>query len=313
MPKPEKKRRRFPWLNILLFIVLISLAGFASYRAAIGDRQSAQATQVSQQLQEQYDLALQDMDAGLYESAIQRFEFILQKNSGFPGVTEKLTEALLKSSITPTPTATSVPPTPDLRGADALFKRAQLRMNQQDWNTVILTLDQLRKKQPAYRTVEVDGMYYVALRNYGVDKIGKEGDLEGGIYYLSLAERFGPLDGYADGMRSGARLYITGASFWQVDWPQAVNYFSQVATGWPSMWDAASNMTAAERYRIALSSYGDLLYDDDQACKAYEQYQIALTYGPLDEDSAKKAKRAYEICFPPTEFPTEEPIETPSE
>ncbi len=49
-------------------------------------------------------------------------------------------------------------------------------------------------------------MYYFALRNYGHDLITKQGNLEGGIYYLTLAERFGPLDNTAIGLREGARM-----------------------------------------------------------------------------------------------------------
>lgn len=301
--KSQKPGRRFPWLNIVIFIVLIALSVFGSYSAALGDRQNAQATQVSKQLQEQYTLALQDMEAGRYEAAIQRFEFILQKDPGFPGVTEKLTQAIISSSITPVPTATPIPPTPDVSGADAMFNRARELMAAQDWYNTILVLDQLRKEDAAYRTAEVDGMYYVALRNYGIDKISKQGDLEGGIYYMTLAERFGPLDSYADGLRTGARMYTTGASFWEVDWPQAVKYFAQVAGGWPSMWDASSNMTASDRYRIALMRYGDLLYEDEP-CTAYEQYTIAMNYGQLDDIAAKNSNRAYQACYPPTEIPT---------
>ena len=52
----------------------------------------------------------------------------------------------------------------------------------------------MRKYDPNYNTSLVDGMYYFALRNYGYDLITKQGNLEGGIYQLTLAERFGPLD-----------------------------------------------------------------------------------------------------------------------
>ena len=57
----------------------------------------------------------------------------------------------------------------------------------------MVVLDTLRRKDPAFHTVEVDGMYYFALRNLGVDLI-QAGNLEGGIYELTLAERFAPLE-----------------------------------------------------------------------------------------------------------------------
>jgi hypothetical protein len=149
-------------------------------------------------------------------------------------------------------------------------------------------------------------MYYFTLRNNGFDLITKQGNLEGGIYNLTLAERFGPLDNTAIGLREGARMYITGASFWELDWKQAVDYFSQVGTGWPSLWDGT--MTAAQRYYIASMRYGDVLFDRQEYCAAYEQYSHAMTIGNLDKTSAKNYNDAFNQCFPAT--PTLEVIAT---
>jgi len=44
-------------------------------------------------------------------------------------------------------------------------------------------------------------MLFISLRQRGVDKIWKEGDLEGGIYDLALAARFAPLDVQASSSR----------------------------------------------------------------------------------------------------------------
>ena len=93
-------------------------------------------------------------------------------------------------------------------------------------------------------------MLYVALRNRGVEKISKQADLEGGIYDLALAERFGPLDLDARGWREWSQWYIRGASFWEVDWAKSISYFSQVAPIAPNLRDA-SGWTASDRYRIA--------------------------------------------------------------
>jgi hypothetical protein len=138
-------------------------------------------------------------------------------------------------------------------------------------------------------------MYYFALRNYGSDLI-KQGNLEGGIYQLTLAERFGPLDNTANGMRESARMYILAASFWELDWKNAVLYFQQVYAGWPSLWDGT--MTASERYRIATMRYGDELFADSQYCAATEQYQISQSLGNLDAESYKRANQAYQKCNP---------------
>jgi len=180
-------------------------------------------------------------------------------------------------------------------------------------------LDTIRKLDPTYKTAQVDGMYYFALRNNGFDLITKEGNLEGGIYYLTLAERFGPLDNTANGLREGARAYITGASFWELDWKQAVDIFSQVGLGWPSLWDGT--MTASQRYYNASMRYGDELFLKNDFCGAYEQYVNAMSMGNLDSVSAKNYNDADIGCHPPTAtlevtptetgvLPTEPPVAT---
>ena len=83
-------------------------------------------------------------------------------------------------------------------------------------------MDSLRKKDPAYKAIALDGMYYVSLRNRGILKIGGDGNLEGGMYDLARAEVFGPLDREADAWRSWARLYVSGARFWDINWPQVI-------------------------------------------------------------------------------------------
>jgi len=316
--KPAKPRRRFPWISILGFLVLIALGLFGGYQSGLMIRQDAQATLVAQQLGEQFQLGLQDLEAGRYEDARQRFDYIIQNDPNYPGAAEKLAQAILMLSIptaTPTPTLT---PTPDYSGAESIYNRARELMSVQDWAGVIGALDQLRKEDPNFHTAEVDGMYYISLRNRGVDLIAKEGNLEGGIYQLTLAERFAQLDGFANGLRDGARLYITGASFWEIDWSQAVQYFSMLASAWPNMWDSASGMTAAERFRTASIEYGDQLYDKEQYCDAYTQY--ANWTSALDEESARRANDAYYACYPPTEEPEptevatgEAPTEVPTE
>jgi len=146
-------------------------------------------------------------------------------------------------------------------------------------------------------------MYYFALRNYGYDLITKQGNLEGGIYQLTLAERFGQLDRDANGIREGARVYIVGASFWQLDWKQALFYFDQ-ARNWGNLWDGT--MTSSERYKIASMRYGDELFAKGNLCgggEALAQYQNAQTIGPLDKIAQNNYDSAVITCTPATETP----------
>jgi hypothetical protein len=181
---------------------------------------------------------------------------------------------------------------------------------------MLSSLDSLRKADPNYKTAEVDGMYYTALRNRGMDEImgnrayAQTTNLEGGIYDLTLAERFGPLDGLSDGMRTWARYYMVGASFWQLDWSQAVNYFGQVYQYAPNLRDS-SNYTAGQRYHDALLQYGDQQAAASRLkdrCLALNSWATAAKISPLDDVYASKFYQLNLLCNPPTSTPTTAPV-----
>ena len=307
--KPIKKAPRWRSLliNILGVIILLFLAGFGAYSLGIKDRRDAASQIITSQLAEQFQYALVDEQFGRYDTAKQRLEFIIQNSPSFPGVQNELAKVYVQMAIptaTPTPAPTA---TPDLRGEQSMFATAQQLIAAGDWPNALTELDQLRKQDRNYNTSQVDGMYYFALRNYGVNLIQKQFNLEGGIYELTLAERFAPLDRDANGLREGARAYIQAASFFGIDWHQSVAYWSQVASGWPSLYDGT--MTAAQRYQISLMRYGDQLVKQEQFCDAYQQYQTAQSIGNLDAAAAKGANQAFQQCYPPTEAP---PTEAPT-
>jgi len=298
--KPSRWRANL--LTALGVIALLALSVFGGARLAIGDRQAAQQSLVNKQLSEQFEYALVDLQFGRYEAAKQRLEFIIQNKPNYPGAQQKLTEVLVALSV---PTATSTPlptPTPNPTGAEGTFTHAQQLIAAKDWANALVAIDEIRKADPSYRTGQVDGMYYFVLRNLGFDEITKQGNLEGGIYELTLAERFGPLDNSANGLREGARAYITAASFWEINWEQAVAYLSQVAGGWPSLWDGT--MTASQRYHIALMRYGDELHLQGKYCQAVTQYQAAAAIAELDPEAAKGYNQSFQQCYPPTGTPT---------
>ena len=233
------------WGILVLFFVLLEIitGGFIGYRAGRREIISRQILADVQYLQEQYLLGLQDYEGKNFELARQRFEYILSREPDFPGVSDKLVEILqiLYATATPTPLPPTVTPTPtqDLRPVEEIYSLAQNYYDSGDWNNLIETIINLRRENPSYRVVEVDGMLFRALRNRGVQKIQAENNLEGGIYDLALTERFGPLDAEANNWRNLARLYMIGSAFWEVFPEQAVYYFSQVASAAPYLRDAS--------------------------------------------------------------------------
>jgi len=302
--KPVKKKS-LRWLSILIgilgFILLIGAGGYGGYNAGIEDRKTAQNSIVEQQVMEQFQYALVDIEFKRYDAAMQRLQYIISKDPTFPGAQEKLTEVLVLSSVpTPLPTIT-LTSTPDFSGAESAYQRAQQLIQAQDWSNALSAIDIIRKLDPTYKTAQVDGMYYFALRNRGHALITQEGNLEGGIYFLTLAERFGPLDNTAVQLREGARLYIVGASFWELDWKQAYDYFSQVGNGWPTMWDGT--MTGSQRLQYAAMRYGDDLFENQDFCGAYDLYQTAGGLGNLDNVASSNSSKAYQQCYPPTAIP----------
>jgi Tfp pilus assembly protein PilF len=295
--RPSKKK--FPaWITIVVLLALIAVGILGGYGSGMGRRYSAQNTQVTGQLQEQYQLGMEALDAGKYEIARQHFEYILQHNPDYPGVQKAYTDLLLRMMITPTLTPTLTPtitPTPDLRSVDQIYNNVVALLSApaddlcaRDWNDILSRLDSLRKADINYHSAEVDGMYYISLRSRGVCKIYPQTyepnaycadlniNLNGGIYDLTLAERFGPLDSNADTLRTWARMYIAGASFWDQDWEQVKSYFTQVMSALPNLSDS-SCISATERWRQASINYAQLLMAKGDFCGANQQFEDAFT------------------------------------
>jgi tetratricopeptide (TPR) repeat protein len=323
-PGRQQPKRRPLWasrrariiIGALLFLLalgVIVLGGaLAGYQSGMRSRLGQQTQTAGLTLQEQFDLGVKDLQEGRYEVARQRFEYIITQDPAYPGVTEKLAEAMAVLYATATPTAlpATITPTPtrDLRPVQEMFQQAVSLVANQQWTQAIDTLNAVRKADPAYQVARVDGLMFLSLRQRGVDKIWKEGSLEGGIYDLALAARFGPLDVQANSARELARLYIIGSSFWEVHPEQAVFYFSQVAAAAPGLRDS-SGITASERYFGALIQYGDLLAKQKDWCGAQAQYELALAIR-ADATLQEKLNNAIQGCTPTS--PTPELSGTPT-
>ncbi|MFZ3070204.1 MAG: hypothetical protein WA110_03670 [Anaerolineaceae bacterium] len=337
-----KKKRRTPWIwiGVLFLIVMLVLGGWIGYNRGIHRRLALEKTTIVEQASVQYELAYQDISTGNYENARQRIEYVIQIYPEFPGAAELLRTILLNIEqptpiptlamvFTPTPGMTS---TPDLRNAEETFSTIQQQVTSQQWDLAIENIMAIRQSNYEYRTVDVDGLYFIALRNRGIQRISS-GQLEQGLYDLATAEQIGPLDGEADGERSWAELYLTGASYWDVNWQQAIDIFYQVQAAYPYMMDS-SGMTAVERYRVALYSFGDQFAAAGDYCTAYDYYvrSLAVVSDPVVQATATfyeetcqnmketpvgpiettPAPPITETPQPPEETPTAPPEESPT-
>jgi polyisoprenyl-teichoic acid--peptidoglycan teichoic acid transferase len=302
------------WVLLIVFFLgfVTTVGGLSGYFTGQAQRQLNGVVSDSQTVEQQFLLGIKDQEEGRLEIARQRYEWVLNQDTDFPGAVQRLSEvlAILNATATPTqlpPTITPTP-TPDLRPIQDLFTSGQAYFNTQEWTKAIDTLINLRQKDPMYQVVESDRMLFLSLRNRGINKVFQQGDLNGGMYDLVLAERFSPLDTDARSAREWARLYLIGSSFWDVYPEQAVYFFSQVASAIPSLRDS-SGWTARERLRGALIQWGDQLMSSEEWCAAQSKFEQAAELG-LDSALQASLERSIKECTPPTDTPTHTPTLT---
>ena len=252
----------------------------------------------------QNELGIRDLEAGRCNFARQRFEDVAKRDAEYPGLVDHLSQAYIclnaTGAPTPIPTA-SLTPTPDGRGAEELFAEAQSLLAEQNWDQLLEILDSLRKNAPDHQPIKVDGLYFLALRSRGEQRILVEGQLEGGIFDMTRAEQFGPLDVQGDAYRLWASLYISGTSFWDVDWGQAVFYFEQIVPLVPNMWDGSyfaidRLATAKVNYSDELILLGDFYLSVRGWCAANDAYHSANSYHSLPILIAPTAEYAAFRC-----------------
>ncbi len=297
-------RRRWIWY-VLLYILVVVVVGGIAFLQGTSAQQAHERDQITQFLQEQFELGIEDLNTGQYELAKQRFEAIARYDPSFPGIQEILIEiyvVLNVPTITPTFEPTS---TPDPSPPEELFAHAQAALAEGDWTTVINKLLALRSKDPTYRSVEADGMMYIALRNRGMELIA-QGLMEEGLYDLSLAERFGPLDREAGYRRTLAQQYLLANSFFGLNWEQAANLFEALCA-------QGATIDSCYKFGEAAWYFGDQLMSASDPCSAMEQYDRSLSSWEWDV-RFPTATEAANICAtalaPPPASAT--PSETPT-
>ena len=306
----KKKQSMVGWvlLGILLMLGVVILGGVVGYNSAISARQAEYNRKAKMAAAEQYTLALSDIEQGQYANAKTRLDYVIGIDQNYPGAQEVYQEVimLLYPTASPTPMMTSTPAptaTPDTRGEEEMFQSIQQAMYNQQWESALDQMDALRDKSLEYRGLEVDGMYYIALRNYGIQLINS-GYLESGIYKITLAESFGPIDSNASSQRDAARSYLAGAGFWEINWSKALEYYANAAAVSPNMMDQATRLTANQRYGEASFEVGNEYVEAEDYCGALPYYAQGLQV-VVDENVAMTATAVYNLCYPPE--PTADP------
>jgi tetratricopeptide (TPR) repeat protein len=287
-PRPVSAPR--PWRVVLVGIFLLLLFALSGagmgYASGIQQRLAQETQQKLVTAATHFNYGVQAMLQSNYEVARLQFEYVLQIDQNFPGLQEKYTQTMIEIAKNSQPTPTMIPtPTADMRGVETMFTQAQQLVNAKQGTAALVVLDTLRNQDIRYRTLEVDALYYMALRFSGIEKIAVQADQEGGLYDLTLASHFAPLDHEALNYATWARNYITAISFWNVNWERVVYYLNQVYSASPGLQDSKGN-SVRSRTIEALWRYGDVLMNKNDFCEAAEYYQYSLNIMQQDKVAA---------------------------
>ena len=318
---PKVKKHAGWWISGAIIFVFLALAlgVWSGYTRGVNRRLNAQKDNVLIDAAQQLTLAYDDLDKNQLETAKERIEYILKIYPDFPGAQDMLVKIQMKMGLpTQAPPTQVLPPaktaigptsTPDLRGADELFNTTKSLISQQNWAEALVNIMSLREKYYDYKTAAVDGYYYLALRNDGLSKI-YSGKLEQGIWELNEAAQIGALDNQAAGAITLANMYVTGASYWDNNWPEAIRIFDELRQTYPNLTDA-TGMSTTERYRIALYKQGALFAAQNDFCSALNYYQQSLAVAP-DQQISAQATIADAECNKPAPTAIESPTITPT-
>ena len=301
------------WLLFLPFLLLVLAVGaYTGYQGGLRDRQREIEAQLANELFDQFRLGVEDLTAGRYDLAKQRAEYILSvdpNHEGAIGLLDLALQALNQPTVTPTSVASPTPvtptPTPDLSTLETTLQSARASMDIEQWDTALELLLELRAREPTYRPGEVNELMFTALRNRGLQKILR-GELEQGIYDLTLAERFKPLDSQALSWRRSAEFYLFANSFVGLDWAQAYQAFIQLCGA--AIWDSCY------KYAVSAQGYGDDLILQDDPCGAmipYEQSLLTFSNRILEPTATQAAVLCMTATFEPSPTPTGTVTPTP--
>ncbi len=260
----------------------------------------ARATQTTMaDLSVQFELGIQDLQAGRTDLAVQRFRWILERDPTYPGIAEQLAAAeqlVLPIGGTSTPTLAPASSDQDL---ETLFAEAQRYHVSGQWENAITRLEEIQGRDPRFREAEVKELLFSSLQSLGLIYI-RGNRIEEGILLLEQAAQIRPLDDAAQGEVYLGTLYLTGQSYWGLDWRIVIQNFEAITEVAPNYRDVPARLPEAYTF------YGDQLFAQGAGCDAEQAYLSALEL-KADEEVTRKAEAAHELCLNPALAITETP------
>ena len=264
---PSRWQRIRPILLwVLVFICLLALSvGGAAYGGLYRGERDREQKRLD--LAEQhYQTGLKRLDAGEYELAIAEFEYVLELNPDHLTASQGISESQARIAAIPTPTAE----TEEYEiVVDDLYQAAVAHYEEEDWESAVAVLTQLRVLDPTYAAENAEEMLFTSLYSAGMAFL-EEDRFEEGVFYLDQAVALRPLDEEALTQRSLAIRYMTALGYWGADWEQCIERFERLYAVAPNYKDVFSRL-----YRAHVT-YADIWYDEGEMCPAEVQYAQAI-------------------------------------
>lgn len=294
------------WAALMIFgflLLVVSVSVFGGYFAGQQKHASLAATETGAQVASQYSLGLDDLKAGRYLIAAERFRYVLTLVPDYPGAAEKLAEAESRLK------ATTAPTVDPLTAPDELLRQARTAIEAQDWDRAISILTQLKSTHADYEPAQVKDSFRIAYQGRGVARINAD-RLQEGIFDLDRAETYGKLDEGAAAQRIWATQYIRGSALWGADWLTAIAIFRDLYLAAPYFHDTIFKLHSA------YVGYGDALWAGGDPCGAVIQYANAnnvLKDGGVEDKRAAAEEACASITATPGEgTPSVTPGESPT-
>ena len=302
-PAPASRLRRLASSTIIfaamaacIVVAAVLVAVWGGIRAG-QDARAARATQTTvAEIDAQFEKGLADLEAGNFELAAQRFALILELNPTYPGAAERLAEARRSMNGGAVVEATGIPTSEADTNEERLAEARELYDDGQ-WEAAIDRLEMLRAQAPDFHTAEVEDMLHESLKALGLRHIRTDERLEEGIILLDQAALIKPLDDVSEGERLIANLYVTGQSYWGLNWPIVIQNFSEIYAVAPNYRDVQT------RLWDAYVTYADQLWLAGTPCDSVSLYQSAA-YIRNTVDVADKIEGSNDACLNPTATPT---------
>lgn len=282
-PQPEGDGRRqgcglsLAVLGIALAVVLVIVGiGAAAIYLGLADRAKVE----RQAAQEHYLKGEAYASQGEWELAIAEFELTLQLDPDHKTVSASLAEARRQREAQPAPT-----PMYQQETKEAILAEMQSAHQNRDWQRVMTQADKLLALDPDYRRADVDQMLYDAFYQTALSLV-EEDRLAEALTFFDRALLLQPDSAQVSYAKELATLYMNVLRYWGADWDRAIEQLNKLYQRNPNYKDVR------ERVIVAYVSYGDVLAERGDWCRAQEMYDVALQFRSESGTLAKSQQAA---------------------